>query len=39
MNSRAIQVNGVVTASDLPVCDYSVNPYVGCGHEALYGAC
>ena len=36
MNSRAIQVNGVVTASNLPVCDYSVNPYVGCGHACKY---
>ena len=30
------QVSGVITKSDLPVCDYSVNPYVGCSHGCRY---
>ena len=27
---REIQVKSVITKSNLPVCEYSVNPYVGC---------
>lgn len=33
---REIQVNGVITKSNLPVCDYSVNPYTGCEHACKY---
>lgn len=29
-------VKNVVTKSNLPVCDYSVNPYVGCTHACKY---
>ena len=33
---REIQVRNILTKSDLPVCDYSVNPYVGCAHACRY---
>lgn len=29
-------VKSIVTRSNLPVCDYSVNPYVGCTHACKY---
>jgi radical SAM mobile pair protein B len=31
-----ISVGSVLTKSDLPVSDYSVNPYVGCTHACKY---
>lgn len=31
-----IEVKGVLTKSNLPVSDYSVNPYVGCEHSCKY---
>lgn len=31
-----IFTRNVVTASDLPVCDYSINPYIGCEHACKY---
>lgn len=33
---KEIQVNSVITKSNLPVCDYSVNPYTGCEHACKY---
>ena len=33
---REIRVKNVLTKSDLPVSDYSVNPYVGCTHGCRY---
>lgn len=33
---KNIQVKSVLTKSNLPVADYSVNPYVGCGHGCKY---
>ena len=39
MNSpliREIEVKSVITKSNLPVSDYSVNPYVGCTHGCRY---
>lgn len=33
---REIEVKGVLTKSNLPVSDYSVNPYVGCTHACKY---
>ena len=33
---KEIQVNDVITKSNLPVCDYSVNPYTGCEHACKY---
>ena len=31
-----VTVKNVITKSNLPVCDYSVNPYVGCTHTCKY---
>ena len=31
-----IDVKSVITKSNLPVCEYSVNPYVGCTHACKY---
>lgn len=31
-----IDVKSVMTKSNLPVCDFSVNPYVGCSHACKY---
>lgn len=36
MRIREIEVKNVVTKSNLPVCEYSVNPYVGCTHGCRY---
>ena len=33
---REIKVRNILTKSALPVCDYSVNPYVGCTHACRY---
>ena len=33
---REIEVKSVMTKSNLPVADYSVNPYVGCEHACKY---
>ena len=33
---REIQVKSVLSKSNLPVCEYSVNPYVGCTHACKY---
>lgn len=33
---KPIEVRGVLTKSNLPVGDYSVNPYVGCTHACKY---
>ena len=27
---------GILTTSNLPVCDYSANPYTGCTHACRY---
>ena len=36
MPIKEIQVSTVMTKSNLPVSDYSVNPYVGCTHACKY---
>jgi radical SAM mobile pair protein B len=36
MTVRAIPVKSILTKSNLPVCDFSVNPYVGCEHACQY---
>ena len=36
MTVRAIPVKSILTKSNLPVCDFSVNPYVGCEHACKY---
>lgn len=33
---RDIEVRSVLTKSNLPVADYSVNPYIGCAHGCRY---
>lgn len=30
------QVKSVITKTDIPVCDYAVNPYIGCTHGCKY---
>lgn len=30
------QVKSVITKTDIPVCDYAVNPYIGCTHSCKY---
>ena len=36
MPIKEIEVKSVMTKSNLPVADYSVNPYVGCTHGCKY---
>lgn len=36
MMIKEIKVNEVITKSNLPVCDFSVNPYTGCEHACKY---
>lgn len=43
MKIQEIEVKSVMTKSNLPVADFSVNPYVGClygckGKEAFFGS-
>lgn len=33
---KDLDVKGVLTKSNLPVADFSVNPYVGCAHACKY---
>ena len=33
---KEINTKSVITTTDLPVCDYAVNPYVGCTHGCKY---
>ncbi|HIT34621.1 MAG TPA: radical SAM mobile pair protein B [Candidatus Faecousia intestinigallinarum] len=33
---QAIEVKSILSKSNLPVCEYSVNPYVGCTHGCRY---
>lgn len=33
---RQIEAKSVITKTDIPVCDYAVNPYVGCTHGCRY---
>ena len=33
---KEVPVKTIITKSNLPVCDYSVNPYVGCTHACKY---
>lgn len=36
MTIKEIKVKDIIVKSNLPVCDYSVNPYTGCGHACKY---
>ena len=33
---QRVEVKSVITKSNLPVCDFAVNPYVGCTHACKY---
>ncbi len=33
---KRVQVRSILSKSNLPVCEYSVNPYVGCTHGCKY---
>ena len=33
---KEIKVKNILTKSNLPVSDYSVNPYIGCSHACKY---
>lgn len=33
---KPVNVKTVITKTDIPVCDYAVNPYVGCSHGCKY---
>lgn len=33
---KDVEVKGILTKSNLPVSDFSVNPYVGCAHACKY---
>ena len=33
---KEIEAKNVITKSNLPVCDFSVNPYTGCEHACKY---
>ena len=33
---KEIDVKSVITKTDIPVCDYAVNPYIGCTHGCKY---
>lgn len=34
--TKTIATKNVITKSNLPVCDFSVNPYTGCEHACMY---
>ncbi|WP_338096211.1 radical SAM mobile pair protein B [Methanorbis rubei] len=36
MEIKPIETKDVISKSNLPVCDYSANPYVGCPHACKY---
>lgn len=33
---KEIEARSIITKSNLPVCDFSVNPYTGCEHACKY---
>ena len=33
---KKLDVKSIITKSNLPAADYSVNPYVGCSHACKY---
>ena len=36
MTIKEVNVKSILTKSNLPVSDYSVNPYIGCMHGCKY---
>ena len=35
-DDKKVEVKSVILKSNLPACEYSVNPYVGCTHGCQY---
>ena len=33
---KTVQVKNIITKSNLPVSDYTANPYIGCTHNCKY---
>ena len=33
---KEVETKSVITKTDIPVCDYAVNPYIGCTHGCKY---
>ena len=33
---KTVEVRSIMSKSNLPVCEYSVNPYTGCTHGCKY---
>ena len=33
---KSLEVKSIISKSNLPVCDYAINPYVGCTHACKY---
>lgn len=33
---KTVETKGIISKSNLPVCDFSVNPYTGCEHACKY---
>ena len=36
LSLKNVDVKSILTKSNLPVCDYSANPYIGCSHACKY---
>ena len=36
METKIVEAKSILSKSNLPVCDYSANPYVGCSHACRY---
>lgn len=36
VQTRIVEAKSILSKSNLPVCDYSANPYVGCSHACRY---
>ena len=33
---KEIEVKSIITKTDIPVCDFAINPYIGCTHGCKY---
>lgn len=36
VQTRIVEAKSILSKSNLPVCDYSANPYIGCSHACRY---
>ena len=36
VQTRIVEAKSILSKSNLPVCDFSANPYVGCSHACRY---